>query len=90
MAASRSLQRVWGAAGRWRAVAGLGLVLAGCLALADAARAQCTGNTCMVTIGSDPGTASSGATGGAGTLSFALAYANAQSSPVTINIQSAR
>ncbi|MGY8704701.1 autotransporter domain-containing protein [Bradyrhizobium sp. 18BD] len=45
------------------------------------------GNTCTVTIASDPGTASSGTTGAAGTLSYALAYANAQSSPITINIQ---
>ncbi|GMO95054.1 autotransporter domain-containing protein [Bradyrhizobium sp. TM239] len=51
------------------------------------AQAQCASNTCTVTIASDPGTASSGTTGAAGTLSYALAYANARSSPVTINIQ---
>ena len=45
------------------------------------------GHQLCVTIASDPGTSSSGITGAAGTLSYALAYANAQSSPVTINIQ---
>ncbi len=54
---------------------------------ATAAQAQCAGNTCTVTAANDTGTMSSGATGGVGTLSSALAYANAQSSPVTINIQ---
>jgi uncharacterized protein with beta-barrel porin domain len=68
----------------WFAVAAF---IAANLVGTSAAQAQCSGNTCTVTIGSDPGTSSSGATGAAGTLSFALAYANAQSSPVTINIQ---
>lgn len=57
-----------------------------CLSAVEA-RAQCSGNVCTVNVAADPGTSSSGATGGAGTLSYALAYANAQSSPVTINIQ---
>ena len=40
-----------------------------------------------VTIANDPGTNSAGTTGAAGTLSWALAQANAQAGPHTINIQ---
>ncbi|MBR1221841.1 autotransporter domain-containing protein [Bradyrhizobium sp. U87765 SZCCT0131] len=65
--------------------AGVALI-ASCFLGCAAAHAQCAGNTCTVTIASDPGTTSDGTTGAAGTLSYALAYANAQSSPVTINI----
>ena len=71
---------------RGRAVGIVGFLLASFL-VATEARAQCTGNTCVVNIASDPGTSSNGATGAAGTLSYALAYANAQSSAVTINIE---
>ena len=71
---------------RGRAVGIVGFLLASFL-VATEARAQCTGNTCVVNIASDPGTSSNGATGAAGTLSYALAYANAQSSPVTVNIE---
>jgi len=67
----------------WAVVA---FIVSGLFGLA-AAHAQCAGNTCTVTIASDPGTTPSGTTGAAGTLSYALAYANAQSSPVTINIE---
>ena len=49
--------------------------------------AGCLGSVCDVSIGADPGTSSDGTTGAAGTLSYALAYANAQSGPTTINIQ---
>src|SRR4051794_28684140 len=54
----------------------------------SASRADCIGSVCTVTVGTDPGTSSNGATGAAGTLSYALAYANAQTGPVTINISS--
>jgi hypothetical protein len=74
--------------GRWmRVLVGAVGLLAASLLGATSALAQCTGNTCVVTVASDPGTSSSGTTGAAGTLSYALAYANAQSSPVTINIE---
>ena len=39
-----------------------------------------------VTIADDPGTNSAGTTGAPGTLSWALAQANAQAGPHTINI----
>ncbi len=67
-------------------LAAIGFVIAN-VTCADVAFAQCAGNTCTVTIASDPGTSATGTTGAAGTLSYALAYANAQSSPVTINIE---
>jgi hypothetical protein len=74
--------------GRWmRVLVGAVDLLAASLLGATSALAQCAGNTCAVTVASDPGTSSSGTTGAAGTLSYALAYANAQSSPVTINIE---
>jgi hypothetical protein len=42
--------------------------------------------TFNVTVGSDPGTQSDGTTGASGTLSWALAQANAQEGPHVINI----
>ena len=43
--------------------------------------------TYTVTIGTDPGTTSSGATGAEGTLSWALAQANANAGPHIIEIE---
>jgi len=63
----------------------LSALIAASLFDSTAAWAQCAGNSCTVTIASDPGTSSRGTTGAAGTLSYALAYANAQTSPVTIS-----
>ena len=40
-----------------------------------------------MTVGADSGTSSAGVTGGVGTLSDAIAFANAQSGPVTIDIE---
>ena len=75
--------RIAGPAPRRFALAAALLASSSTFALADG----CSGSICSVTVGSDPGTSSDGTTGGPGTLSYALAYANAQSGPVTINIQ---
>ena len=53
---------------------------------AQAQTAGCSGTVCNVTVATDPGTANTGVTGGAGTLSYAVAYANAYGNGVTINI----
>ncbi|MFZ3312095.1 MAG: hypothetical protein WA280_22320, partial [Xanthobacteraceae bacterium] len=66
------------------------LVFAAALAVfgtaAQAQTAGCSGAVCNVTVAADPGTANTGATGGTGTLSYAVAYANAYGNGVTIDI----
>lgn len=73
-------------AGLRRRLAVAVLAIASCAAATTEAWAQCT--PCNVTVGADSGTASSGATGGAGTLSAAIAMLNASNAPnQVINIQ---
>jgi uncharacterized protein with beta-barrel porin domain len=63
-----------------RALTRAALAIAASLALTAAASAQCSGNSCMVSVGADDGS------GQTGTLSAALAYADAHASAVTINV----
>src|SRR5262249_43058438 len=81
-------QRCAGRAMRARAALLAGTALVGAsLALATGAQAQTVIN---VTVANDPGTTSAGTTGGAGTLSAALAQINASVAPpggFVINLQ---
>jgi hypothetical protein len=67
-------------------IAGAAMAVASIAGSAPAAHAQTVIN---VTVGNDPGTSSSGATGGPGTLSAALAQVNASTPPggFIINLQ---